>query len=238
MQNTTSLWDELYQDSYRVESKVMIDGVEYPVVMLDSHTPTFISLCRITRQLFTDAAPIGNATAATLEIVFTPSVEPAYRAEVRPYKRLVSDDGIRSDWLPDGVYWIGNRKGQSHGQLRIVCYDALRKAEQPFMDELDTGDWPRKADIVVQECASKLGVSIDSRTSINSTYAVEYPENYNDITVREILEQIAFIHGGNWTMTPEGELRLVCVFDTPPETNYLIDQRGNAITFGGVRILV
>ena len=31
----------------------------------------------------------------------------------------------------------------------------------------------------------------------------------NDLTMREVLENIATAHGGNWTITPEGKLRLV-----------------------------
>ena len=39
-------------------------------------------------------------------------------------------------------------------------------------------------------------------------------------------------------MTPVGKLRLVLLNSLPKETNYLVDNGGNAITFGGDRILV
>jgi hypothetical protein len=43
---------------------------------------------------------------------------------------------------------------------------------------------------------------------------------------------------GAFIMTDEGKLRLVSILELPPETNYLIDEVGDAITFGGDRILV
>ena len=61
------------------------------------------------------------------------------------------------------------------------------------------------------------------------------PRNY---TCRELLQAIAGWYGGNWCMTPVGKLRLVLLNSLPKETNYLVDNGGNAITFGGDRILV
>ena len=50
---------------------------------------------------------------------------------------------------------------------------------------------------------------------------------------------IAVAHGGNWTITREDKLLLVpLVGSMPPETNYLVTEDGDAITFGGDRILV
>lgn len=237
MQATSETWKALLQGEYRVESKVVIDGVEYPVVTVDSHDPLPVQLCQITKQLLFSDSPVGNVCAATLEIIYKPTSVPKRRAEVRPYKRLVGNDGTRSEWLPDGVFWIGSRKHRSFGQLRLVCYDAIRKAEQPFMDEVDTGDWPRAATVVAQECADKMGVTLDNRTSIDPSYMVEYPDDF-DVTVRDMLGEIAAAHVGNWTMTATGQLRLVGLYDVPAESNLLIDQRGNAIALGGVRILV
>ena len=39
-------------------------------------------------------------------------------------------------------------------------------------------------------------------------------------------------------MTGEGRLYLVPLVSIPPETNYLVTEYGDAITFGGDRILV
>ena len=238
MQNTSATWKQLQAGEHRAESKVLIDGVEYPIVVLDSSDPTPVRLCRLTRQLFTASDPIGNAISATLEIIYTPASAPSRRAEVRPYRRLVGEDGTKSEWLPDGVFWIGERKQREYGQLRLICYDALRKSEQPYMDEVDTGNWPRQADVVVRECAAKIGVELDSRTAINSAYMVEYPNDFDRVTVRQMLCEIAAAHAGNWTMTPEGRLRLVGLADVPEEENLLVTEDGDAISLGGVCIIV
>ena len=53
-----------------------------------------------------------------------------------------------------------------------------------------------------------------------------------------MLRYIAAAHAGNWIMSDAGELRLIKINELPEETNYLIDEIGDWITFGGDRILV
>ena len=81
-----------------------------------------------------------------------------------------------------------------------------------------------------------MGVKLDKRTVLNSAYIIDYPAN--DYTIRNELCFIAAAHGGNWIITDEGNLLLVPLLSMPAETNYLITEYGDAITFGGVRILV
>ena len=66
---------------------------------------------------------------------------------------------------------------------------------------------------------------------------MDYPVDENgDMTMREVLSGIAISNAGNWVITLEGKLLLIKITDIPPETNYLITEDGDAITFGGVRI--
>jgi hypothetical protein len=46
------------------------------------------------------------------------------------------------------------------------------------------------------------------------------------------------MYGGSFVTSDTGELLLVTMFGIPKETNYLIENAGFAITFGGDRILV
>ena len=82
-----------------------------------------------------------------------------------------------------------------------------------------------------------MGVSVDPRTTamITQGYTIPLPTGY---TLREVLGYIAAMYVGCFIMSDAGELRLVSILELPPETNYLIDQLGDAITFGGDRILV
>ena len=71
---------------------------------------------------------------------------------------------------------------------------------------------------------------------LNANYTIDYPAN--DYTVRNELCFIAAAHGGNWIITDENKLYLVPLLSAPAETNYLVEEYGDAITFGGDRILV
>lgn len=59
-----------------------------------------------------------------------------------------------------------------------------------------------------------------------------------ELTMTDILEGVAVSNAGNWVMSDEGKLLLLRYGDIPPETHYLVTEYGDAITFGGVRILV
>ena len=52
------------------------------------------------------------------------------------------------------------------------------------------------------------------------------------------VEDIAAMYAGCFLMSESGELLLVCFWNIPKETRYLIDTHGYAITFGGDRIVV
>ena len=57
-------------------------------------------------------------------------------------------------------------------------------------------------------------------------------------SLREMLGFIAAQYVGCVILTEENKLRLVSLPELPKETNLLIDQNGDYITFGGDRILV
>lgn len=155
------------------------------------------------------------------------------------YTRL-SDGEHHSEWLPQGVYYIDSMDEESEDKstvwLSIHGFDAMLFAEQDYPAK-STLSWPARDTDVVRECATALGVSVDSRTwqLMTDDYRVEYPGQY---AVREVLGYIAAMYGGCFTMSERGELRLVCFWAIPKETRYLVTNQGNPITFGGVRILV
>ena len=151
----------------------------------------------------------------------------------------------QSEWLPKGVYYIDTRQ-TSHNDdgvtlMELHGYDAMLKAEQYWGDDMmPSGGWPDDGltDIqVVQMIAAKMGVEVDSRTvtDMDGGYKIPMPIGY---TLREVLGYLAAPYLGCFIMTEQGKLRMVSILDLPPETNYLIDNAGYAITFGGTRILV
>lgn len=150
-----------------------------------------------------------------------------------------------SEWLPKGVYYIDTRQ-TSHNDdgvtlMELHGYDAMLMAEQYWGDDMmPSGGWPDDGltDIqVAQMIADKIGVEVDSRTAtdMDGGYKIPMPIGY---TLREVLGYLAAPYLGCFIMTEQGKLRMVSILDLPPETNYLIDNAGYAITFGGDRILV
>lgn len=229
MQTTSALWKTLLQDkTHWKEQKISIGQTEYDKEKI-------VSLS-VSAALFGGrVATVGSCVSAQLSLVLWNPGSIPRNAEVKAYTRL-SNGTQSSEWLQFGVFYIDTRDiDPDANTITLSCYDAMLKAEQTFLMEGDTGEWPRTQQAVVNAICTRMGVELDSRTVINSTYMVEYP---NDYTMREILGYIAAAHGGCWIITPAGKLRLVTLGGLPAETNYLVDENGDAITMGGVRILV
>lgn len=209
--------------AYREEIKLTVDGVEY-----EQHT--IVSLATYASRFSADRK-IGCAISAEIDLQYFPgAAEPPRMAEIRIYSRLVTDTQ-ESEWIPRGVFFFDTRdKNRLTGLLTVHGYDAMIKAEQPFLDEDggDTGEWPRPASTVVNQIAAKMGVNVDSRTVLDNVM-VAYP---NDFTCRELLMQIAGAHAGNWIMSGAGELWLQPLNSEPPETFYLMTEDGYEVTFG------
>lgn len=146
---------------------------------------------------------------------------------------------VYSEWLPKGVFYIDTReRSKNDSKLKILTihgYDAMLFAEQNYSStELD---WPAVDISIVNEIASMMGVPVDPRTAqiMTEGNVLPLPANYS---LREVLGYIASMYAGSFIMSETGELRLVTLLELPEETSYLIDNAGDAITFGGDRILV
>lgn len=184
----------------------------------------------------TDASSIDGEDIATLDGA-------AINSDIVYYPNITELQ--QSEWLPKGVYYIDTRQ-TSHNDdgvtlMELHGYDAMLKAEQYWGDDMmPPGGWPEEGltDIqVVQMIAEKMDVAVDSRTvtDMDGGYKIPMPIGY---TLREVLGYLAAPYLGCFIMTEQGKLRMVSILDLPPETNYLIDNAGYAITFGGDRILV
>ena len=207
-----------------MEYKVDISGVEY--------TPEDNSLlrCKITRQLFEDFSA-GNACSAMIELEVEPKEPIPRMAVITP---CIKEDG--GEWVPQGAFYADTRENDSFSTV-ITGYDAMLKGEVIYLPNGSVGQWPKTMLSIAQEIAMDvLKVGWDSRNAIPSSYMMQYPNEY---TCRELLCHIAAACGGNWIITAENKLLLVPLFRSmPPATHYLIDNKGNALVFGNVRILV
>lgn len=218
--------------NYRVETKLNINGVDYGEDKL-------ISL-QTTPTLFTDVPSVGNCASAEIYVeMLMPSALIPTMAEMKPYVRLVGATLV-SDWIPQGVFYIDTRERTDYEItapiLTIHGYDSMLKAEA-FYPEDDPSLYPMVDTDVVDTIADAMGIDVDTRTYaiMVNAYEINLPATY---TMREVLSNIAAMYAANWCITFEGKLRLVGLTDIGVETNFLIDQQGDAITFGGDRIIV
>lgn len=223
-QTTSALWLELLHTAgTEREYKFVINGVEYGKDAEVSHS--------VESQLFEDFG-IGNACCATLKMsLYADNIPRA--ATIKRYLRLTNGEQY-TDWIPKGTFFT-NRRSCDENYWEIEAYDAMRKADVIWKPEQSL-NFPMTMPEAVNVFCQLMGVELDERTVLNSSYTIDYPAN--DYTIRNELSFIAAAHGGNWIITDEGKLLLVPLLSVPAETNYLITEKGNAITFGGVRILV
>ena len=228
MQTWPDGWMEAREGYFRMESKVEIAGVE--------HGEEDIFSLSTNGALFSDGTvSVGNCVAKEIDLEVMPKGEIPRMAEIKVFVRPVAD-GVDTDWLQKGVFYIDTRQEDKvTGVVTIHGYDAMLKAEQTYLAEGDTGEWPRSMQTAVNEIAQRMGVEVDPRTGIDSSYMVEYP---NDLTMREVLGYIAVAHAGNWIITDAGKLRLVGLTNAVKTDDYLVNEDGYAITFGGVRIVL
>lgn len=197
MQTTSTLWQQLFSDpNHRRDYRVEIAGTAYG-------EDAIVSL-KTQGALFASSPAIGCCVAGELDLTLYPTGEIPRMARIAVSLRLVSG-AQQSEWLPQGVYYIDTRQPDGDA-LALHGYDAMLKAEQVFVSESDTGEWPRTQQAVVSAICTRMGVELDARTVIDPAYLVEYP---NDYTMREILGYIAAAHGGCWIITPAGKLRLL-----------------------------
>lgn len=223
-QTTSALWhDLLHKPGTEREFKFVINDVEYGKDAEVSHS--------VESQLFEEFG-IGNACCATLKLAVIADNIPR-AATIKRYLRLVNGSQATA-WIPKGVFFT-NKRSRDGDYWEVEAYDAMRKADVVW-EPSNSLTFPMSMPTAVNLFCQMMGVKLDKRTALNSAYTIDYPAN--DYTVRNELCFIAAAHGGNWIITDAGKLLLVPLLSMPAETNYLITEYGDAITFGGVRILV
>ncbi|AWY06846.1 MAG: KID repeat-containing protein [Caudoviricetes sp.] len=223
-QQTSALWKTLLRDrNTRREYGFDINGVWYGPEAEVSHS--------VSSSLF-ESFGIGNATSATLTLDLYADDIPR-GAVIKRYVRLTNDIQT-SEWLPKGVFFT-NSRALEDGHWTIEAYDAMLKADFTWTPRPGFS-FPCTMEAAARDIALSMEVELDERNVYLPYRMNEYP--VGEYMRRDALQDIAAAHGGNWYMSDAGKLRLVPLISFPAETNYLVTEYGDAITFGGVRILV
>ena len=219
MIETSALYKSIVAGPHEFEWKVKINTATYYDTQIVRNANSDCAP-RISRQTFPSGSPsIGNCLSSEFSVTL---LEPSYNipriGSVKPYFRAVPASGEPSEWIQAGEFFIDMRRYDIETKTTtLTCYDAMLKAEgqggNSYYDLTRIVTWPASASSVVSDIASIIGVSVDSRTALQSGFMVDDP---GDLTMREVLGYIAAEHCGNWVITAEGMLRLIplCGDDT------------------------
>lgn len=229
MQTTSALYQALILDpTARKQVQIVIAGVTYGEDQI-------VSLSTTSDLFAEDTMSIGGAVAKEIDLVLRQPGNIPRMAQMIPSYRLVKGTQA-SEWIQKGIYYIDTRSvDEVTGVMTIHGYDDMLKAEQVW-EPAQSLEFPMTMVQAVNVIAQLMGVTLDPRTVLNQSYTIDYPAN--NYTLRDVLRYIAVANAGNWIITDEGKLRLVSFGEIPVETNYLVEEGGDAITFGGDRILV
>lgn len=235
MQSTTSLYNSIMSGAHSFESKVRIytDSSNYVEYGEDKLFSISISSSLFNRDLPT----IGSACASECNLeIETPSITIPRMAKFQVYTRPYNASQTSDMWVQCGEFFVDTRERGRNGAVsttKIHGYDAMLKAENLY-PSTEHG-WPWSVTSVVNEIASFMGVTVDSRTYTVMTpaYSIPLPAGYS---CREVLGHIAAMYCGNFIITETGKLRLVALNSLPEYTNYLVTENYSPITFGGVKI--
>jgi hypothetical protein len=222
MQNVSALWATLWEmPDTEIEYRFTINGTVYGKESEVSHG--------VERKLYRDFG-IGNATGATLKLELFADDIPRGATIVREC-RLVNGNQA-SEWIPKGTFYT-NSRSESDSFWRIEAIDAMKKADTVWKP-LQSDVFPMPMQTAVAYACQIMGVTLDER-SVISGYSVDYPAN--DQTWRQTLQYIAAASLGNFIITEANQLRLVPLISAAPAA-LLVNENGDAITFGEVGILV
>ena len=234
MQDTSALYKSLLlSDNHWFETRIKIGNTYYG--------ENYLMSLSTSHSLFNKNVPVvGSAVSGEIDIsMLSPSATIPTMAKMSVEVR-VTDGTQNSEWIPKGVYYIDTRQKSKNSNgldiLTIHGYDSMLMFEQDYPSDT-SHTYPLLDKTMVSFMASAIGLSVDARTNtrMNKSYKFPLPVGYS---CREMLSIIAASYGGNFIVTDENKLLLIKLGDLPPETNYLVDNLGNAIVFGGTRILV
>lgn len=252
MQTRSNDWRSIVATkNFWLEVKATINGVAYTSVAGDGNSGLTAPV--IDRAMFTNDLSVGNCIAAscTLSVMANSANIPksaAVQIEARVCRENPSDPStpiLRSEYRPFGTFYVSKRtENKEKGLVTLQCYDAMLKANQlyitnPSADPTERQGWTngKAMSTCVTEIATRLGISLDSRTTIRTgeAYKLQYPAHYvtysnvnpttqqeteetkltGNYTMADVLSLIAGVHGGNWVITPENKLRLIPLIRPP-----------------------
>lgn len=241
MHSASTAYNNITSGLYTVKTVVNIQTInngstEY--VMLNDDK---LYSVKTSGSLFPERQPsIGNFVARECDLIIEPPQNTIPKMARIGLFVFVSDGVNNSSPIQKGVFFIDTREYTKNKDKMIIHgYDAALKFESDY--DSSNLSWPAYPLDIVREIASSVGVTLDDRTTAYMSQFIHYkiPLQTN-ITKRDMLKGIAAQYCGNWTITDEGKLLLVGLNTGSDDVhlNYLVDENGNRLAYGGDRIIV
>ena len=121
------------------------------------------------------------------------------------------------EYVPLGTFWIDSA-GKPLDVVDITGCDSILKLEKSYSSS--TLAYPATIKQILEEIASKCGVSLTTSNIFNSDVTVNFTPDKTKYTFRDILSFVATIAGGFARISRENQLEIVQLIQ--PETGYSI----------------
>lgn len=218
MRERSDIWKRLARDGQFTCESVLVIGEK---------THTAITAPIIDRPVMPTPLSIGKCASASLQVSVM-SDEDIDTSLPIVVKARLTDGNEYSEWLEFGTFFIDQINKEYEGLVNLVCYDSMLKLDQYYTFSGKLMYIPIRD--VINDIASIIGVELDERTAIHSGIINWHKAEENKFTMRQILESIAAISGGNWIITENNKLRLVPVITSPGVTYDIVDEHYNTIS--------
>mgnify|MGYP001197113007 FL=1 len=212
MLNTSELYKNLFEAGAIQEYKVEIGGVEHASEII--YDKVDLQQRLFDKETFT----IGSFAVSKLEVKLNlPSNEIPRNATIK-FSYRYTDGTDHSEWIQKFSGRVTDRSKYTDTVTSIVAHDNGANYDV-FLDVFQTEvpAYPANARLIANLCASHLGLTVENIEDVYDGNIVEYP---NELSVVEVLQNIAKSSGGNWTVTENETLRLVVLM---PDENFIID---------------
>lgn len=218
MRERSEIWKKLARDG---------DFICESVLVIGEKTYTAITAPIIDRTVMPNPLSIGKCASASLQVTIRTDDELDSSLPIIVKARLTNRTEY-SEWLEFGTFYIDQMSKEYDGLINVICYDAMLKLDQyyTFSGKLM---YITIRDVII-DIANIIGVELDERTAIHSGIINWHKDEESQFTMRQILESIAAISGGNWIITENNKLRLVPIITSPGATYDIVDEHYNTIS--------
>lgn len=198
MLNTSTIYKQLFESGAVQEYRITLDGVVYDSDVIYDNVELLQKL--YDKETFT----VGSFTVDTLKVKLkVPSDNIPRRASFKFEYRYV-DGSTTSEWITKFKGNVSKRTEYTE-EVTTLEIQSVAANYDVALDQMNVSEYPANARTVTTQLASYLGLTVDNLSDIINQNVVEFP---NEMTVIEVLKNIAKLSGGNFIIVGD-KLRLV-----------------------------